>query len=294
MKQISAVLFLWSVVSAWAVAGATEIAVYPLHMETALPEATVNALKSSLQGQVYKILSEAVVANPVEVERYVQQKGEVSCWRDDGCIVALARTLQAKRVLLVSIVRTEPWIILSARVLGVDGRELRNVPVLVHTPKQDMSEDANFAEGFLELLDKLNLPELLRGRVEAPLPPPPQGLSGMRIASYTTMGVAAVGVVVGATFTVLYFDNQNKLNKLLDKDGASGSGKEEVSEALKCMQRVKDDRLYLIVGWSVAGASLATSLVLFFLSPERQQSDTAFSFVPLQGGGMLTFASSFP
>ncbi|MCL2178735.1 MAG: hypothetical protein FWC28_04945 [Proteobacteria bacterium] len=299
MKRISAWLFLWGVVSAWAVAGAAEIAVYPLHIEVELSnaKATEKALKDAFEKQILKTLStypEGVVANATEVERYIQQRGGASCWKDNGCIVALARAVKAKRVLLVSIVRTEPWFIMSARVVDWHGGEPSNIPVLVHTPNQDIAEEARFVDGFATLFEKLDVPMVLNtpvgtGRGEGEVSP--KGMSGMRVASYTTMGVAAVGAVFGTVFTVRYFKDRKELNKVIT---GGASDVEDAPNALTYTQRAKDDELFLIIGWSVAGASLATSLVLFFLSPEYKPKNSALSFAPLQGGGMLTFSTKFP
>jgi hypothetical protein len=289
MKQISALLFLWGVVSAWAMAGAAEIAVHPLHIETAPSGPTASALKQAFQEQLLKAL--AAQAEPAEVDRYLRHRGEVSCWGDDGCIVGMAKALRVNRVLLVSVVRTEPWIIMSARILDAKGAELRNIPIAVHTPNADVSEAENFADGFSALFAALELPG----------PPPPissakssapaqQGLSGMRKASYVTAGVAAVGIAVGATFTVLYFNNHNKFKKYL-KDGVSPSDKS--AEALKYMQRSQDNKLGLAIGYAAGGASLAASLVLYFLSPEAQQDNTVVSFAPLPGGVALGMTTHF-
>jgi len=291
MKHISASFFLWGVVSAWVVAGAAEIAVHPLHIETAPAGATVNALKQAFQEQVSKTLPER--ADAAEVERYLRQQGETSCWGDDGCIAAMARALRVKQVLLVSVVRTEPWIIMSARVLDAKGAELQNIPVTVYTPDPDVSEGSNFADGFLALFTALNLTGL-----SADVPAPSttkatasrEGLSSMRVASYATAGVAAVGLVTGVTFTVLFFKNNNKFKNLLREEGVSSA--ENSAEALKYMQRSQDNRLYLFAGYALGAAAAAASVTLFFLSPEYKDK-AAVSFVPLQGGGALTVAASF-
>jgi hypothetical protein len=290
MKQISALLFLWGVVSAWAMAGAAEIAAHPLHIEAAPSGMTAGTLKRVFQEQVSRAMPEQT--DIAEVERFLRQRGEASCWGDDGCIVALANAVRAKRVLLVSVVRTEPWIIMSARVLDARGAELRNIPIAVHTPDADLSESANFADGFSSLFTALNLRELLSesASLTKSQAVSQEGLSSMRIASYTAAGVAAIGIAAGVTFTALYLSDQDKYKKLLGETGVSSSDNSE--QALKYMQRSQDHRLYFIIGYSVAAAAAAASVTLFFLSPEYKTKPVV-SFIPLQGGGTLTVSAYF-
>jgi len=281
MKRIPAFLFLWSVVSSWAGAAAIEIAVHPLHIESAPPsETTLNALRQAFREQVLKALPEQI--NLVEGE-------ETACWGDDGCIVAMAKEVQASRVLLVSVVRVEPQIITSARILDAKGVELRNIPIAVHTPNPNLSEDANFADGFSVLFAALNLPVLLAAPAASTLVR--QDLSGVRFASYAMFGVSAASLAVGVTFTALYVADSGKVKKLLNEKNVSFT--EDAPEALKYMQRQRNNKRALIVGYAVGGTSLAASLVLLLLSPENKKNAPVVSFVPLQGGGALTMVASF-
>jgi len=289
MKQISALLFLWGMVSAWAMVGAAEIAVHPLHIETAPSGTTTNALKQVFRDQVFRVLPEQT--DSAEVERFLRHRGEASCWGDDGCIVALAKAVRARHVLLVSVVRTEPWIIMSARVLSDNGAELRNIPIAVHTPDADVSEIANFANGFSALFTALNLstlPTSSSSTLKAKAAAPPS-MSGMRVATWVTAGVAVAGVVTGGVFTALFYSEHDKLLKDLG-DGVSQANKSET--ALKHMRRSQDYKTMLIVGYAVGGAALATSVTLFFLSPEFRNKPTV-AFVPQQGGGTLTLSANF-
>jgi hypothetical protein len=227
-----------------------------------------------------------------EVVRFLRNRGDASCWGDDGCIVALANAVRAKRVLLVSVVRTEPWIIMSARVLDARGTEVRNIPIAVHTPDADLSESANFADGFSSLFTALNLHGLLNAPTSSTKSTvvSQEGLSSMRIASYAAAGVAAIGIATGITFTALYFSDHNKYKKLLGENNVASA--DDSGEALKYMQRSRDHGLYLVIGYSVGVAAAAASATLFFLSPEYKNKPVV-SFIPLQGGGTLTVSAHF-
>jgi len=304
MKQITAWLFLWGVVSAWATAGASEIAIHPLNIESTPSEATTSALKRIFREQIFKTLPEA--ANPIDVERFFQRRGEPSCWVDNGCVVELAKAVQSKRVLLVSVVRTEPWILMSARVLDVYGIELKSIALSRHVPNLDVSEDANFAEAFSRLFVEIDFPDLLRKPVVEPKGPPKPGpdpdpgpiptprpistgMSDMRMTAYAAMGVAGAGAVFSSIFTVLYANNIKEYNSIMGGQAATDPAKAD--EAITAMRRANDKKPYLIVGWSATGVILTTSIVLFFLSPEYQ--GPAVSFAPLPGGGALSLSGQF-
>jgi len=287
MRRILALLFMWGVVSAWATAGAAEIAVHPLHIETASAGATANALKQAFEAQLRRALPEGRTDAAV-VERFLQRRGGASCWGDEGCISAMAQTTNAQYVLLVSVVRTEPWMVMSARVLSAWGVELRNIPMHVHMPKEGMTEIANFSGGFSELFAKLELRNLQPDLK----PPDPPSMSNMRIVSYTTLGVGAAAIATGAVFTALYASSLSEYNKLqVNKDGVISVGDSEV--ALKHMQRSRDRMRFFIISYSVGAAALATGATLFFLSPEYKYK-SAVALMPLPGGGgMLSMSTRF-
>jgi len=269
-------------------AGAAETVVHPLHIEAAPSGATVSTLRQVFQEQVLKTVPEWTDFS--EVERFLRHRGVTSCWGDDGCIVAMANAVRAKRVLLVSVVRTEPWIIMSARVLDARGTELRNIPITVYTPDADMSEGANFADGFAELFKTLNLSELVQ-LPTAPKPAPaPASLSSTRIASYAVGGLAVAGVATGITFTALYFRDHAAFKRELDELGVSPV--EGADRALHLMQRCQEHKRYLLIGYSVGAAALAASMTLYFLSPEYKHKPVV-SFFPQQGGGTLAISTYF-
>jgi len=126
---------------------------HPLHIESAPSPRTVAALEQVFRQQISKMFPEQ--DSSVDVRRHFPP--EAPCWEDGSCTMVF----RAKRV-LVSVIRTEPWIVMSARVLDADKVELRNIPLFVYAPDPKLPDDANFVNGFAELFNKLDLPRLLK------------------------------------------------------------------------------------------------------------------------------------
>ncbi len=132
-------------------------------------------------------------------------------------------------------------------------------------------------------------------------PPPPKvtgGTNPLRIGSYVSFGVAALGL---ATPLILYPYQTSLEEKAHDKcptePDVDGCSPEEIKEVTDPVDRVV---LWRNVGWIAGSVAAVTGGVLFWLSMDEspapsQPADTAWRFdaQPLDGGGMFSVSGAF-
>ncbi len=195
----------------------------------------------------------------------------------------------------------------TGRVVNQDGLQVR-APVRVTAPlKGNLTDSARGALGqLLAKLDLSSLPPVLAGaraqaahdapappvsppeaRLELPPPPPPppaeRGTSSLRVAAWTTGGLAVVagGVAAGFGFSALSAKGS------LPADG-------HLSDAQAHTQVSVNQGAAVALGAGIAaGVLAASSIALFAVSAPGDGATGALALTPAPGGATLTVSGRF-
>jgi hypothetical protein len=255
-------------------------------------------------------------AQPEAVSRFLEK--HPGC-EDDACLAALARAAGAERALFVSV---SPYIrepLFSAQLISKSGAEVdaRTVSVL----KKGRRIDAVIKEGLETLMAqvKFNAPEpaaptvttrppeienpdaptrhaavavpptalanpAAPGPVSGPAARPP---SGLRIASYVTVGAGVLALAGAATVALASRTDRAKLEQLSDGSGNRPPTPEALALHDSLSSRTTLTNLLLIGG----GAALAAGGAMFLLS--RPSTEPVVSLAAGPGGAAAFVAGHF-
>jgi hypothetical protein len=263
-----------------------------------------------------------------DVEAFLEERGG-SCKAEIPCLRDLGYATQAHYILTGTMMRADTVYKADARVILVDGTEVKKVSVRVERVSKT-SEEANALAVYEQLFAELNLESLPPHPPGLSLVPPTiiieekeklvdrpvvlipgQGvvdqaeveeklsreMSPMRKASYALLGVGAGTAAVGGVFALLANkDHRHHKKYLAEGTDRSIKADEDPVAAQKLIDRLSMQKTVAIVAFSVATAATATGLTLFFISPERyvKRSKVNVGLAPAAGGAVLSLQGTFP
>jgi len=252
-----------------------------------------------------------------EIEAFLKTQGG-SCRNNDKCLRDLGYATETYYMLSVQMMgvrdenEAEVSFTINARILRVDGREVKRVGVTQNRVSKT-SVAANAVAAYKQLFEKLMLDSLPPQPRGVSLVPPEiekvmvtrvvpeghyrvpgygilnekqlkvlvsQGMTTTRKASYSLMGVAGVTAGAGAAFSIMAQSKINTYDKKYvqpDTNGRVVRSDEHVDlkEVVDFTKSFNNYKTTYIVLYSVAGAAAITGITLFFISPESYAKASA-------------------
>jgi len=264
-----------------------------------------------------------------EVEGFLEAH-QGSCKNETRCLRDLGYATRAHYILVASMLRTENLYTLRARVMMVNGEEVKRVPLDMERVSK-ISEEANAMAVYAKLFEELKLESLPPHPAGVSLEPPikeevkvlvpvhhdreivrmpdgtlkprdeveellSQGMSPTRQASYVFMGVSGATVLAGTVFALLAHSNSRYYKREYSAGPPSYNLRADVDVATseKLKKQIRWQQATSIISFSVATAAAATGVTLFFISPERGKNRLKAGLVPTQGGAVLSLQGVFP
>jgi len=273
-----------------------------------------------------------------EVAEFLAQRAEGSCRNNDKCLRDLGYATETYYILSVQMMgvrdenEVEVSFILNARVLRVDGQEMRRVSVTQNRVSKT-SVAANAVAAYERLFKELMLEDLPPQPRGVSLVPPrietvteikvvpeghysipgygilsesqlkellSQGMTPTRKSAYALWGVAGAAVVTGTVFALLAGKNRQKYDinfssEYSSKDRSVVSHDRDMTAGKKLRQCISTQQTVSISAFSVAAAAAIAGTVLFFISPESYYKPTlSVGFRPTNGGAMFSLQGVFP
>ena len=255
----------------------------------------------------------------VEVEAFLETHGG-SCKNETRCLRDLGYATRAHYILAGSMLRTENIYTVHARIVMVNGEEVKRVSLDMERVSK-VSEEANAVAVYDKLFEELKLESLPRSPADVSLEPPekeivketvietetvvrmPDGrlqskeelraelnrsMSPVRKSAYVMWGVAGASALTGTTFALMANHNSKKFRNAYNHN--SGPDNLLLEEASTFRKKVSTQKTASIVAFSVAAASAIAGTTLFFISPERYLVGLA----PTEGGAVLSIQGVFP
>ena len=249
-----------------------------------------------------------------DVEKFLEGRGG-SCnnklENEFECLKALGKATKVPYILTGEIYRFGNVYTVFARIIRVDGQEVKRVGPLEVQSVSKPSEAANVGPVYEKLLDELKL-ESLDPQPDMPLEEEtetgnqsvktptgsekdeglPPKMSPMRTTSYVLWGVAGATALTGTVSALLANHNHKKFQSTY----TPGTYDEfALAKALALRQKVSIPKTISIVAFSVATAATVAGTTLFFLSPERHvKKSVSLGLAPTAGGAVLSIQGVFP
>jgi len=258
----------------------------------------------------------------VMVKEFLEARGG-SCNNETSCLRDLGYATRASYVLVASMFRTENTYAVHARIVGVNGVEVKQVSLNVESVSKT-SQEANAMAVYGQLLEELMLESL-------PLHPPGvslerpavvveevtktkesevvpdrgfqpeeklleernRGMSPMRKGAYVMWGVAGATAVTGTAFALLAnhnFNNYKKNYADIENPRVAGANT-DLAATLELQKKFSTQKTISIIAFSVAAAAAIAGTTLFFLSPEQSLN---VGFAPTEGGVVFSIQGVFP
>jgi hypothetical protein len=226
----------------------------------------------------------------------LEQQGG-TCFESDSCLGRIARALEARCVVAVSMTAFGPTLRVSARIVEPDGTVPRHGQVREGLEAGKLREEGRRAV-LATALAKLDWKAMrtapppepaAQARVSVPPPARPVERSGgppmLRLASYA---LAGAGVAALGTGVVVHLGAGADAKRLAEALRTPDGG--DTSQALHRSLRTRA----AVTPWLVGGgaAALAAGGLLFLLSPD-EPSSTSASVVPTQAGASVVLTGEF-
>jgi len=113
------------------------------------------------------------------------------------------------------------------------------------------------------------------------------GVSGMRIASYVSMGVGVVGLGVGTAFAVKAANKRSEADGICSHTGAFSCPTGSRAQVEQLDSEADKAKNVSIVGFIVGGVGVATGITLFVLSPKSgSKSASLMPWIGLNSAGV--------
>ncbi len=234
------------------------------------------------------------------VREFLAQDPQGSCASKELCLVALARHTRASHALLVTL--APPTLVLSATVVGADGKLVRSVAPRPFPKQSGLSRPEQIRQALRALLAELDLPHLppisqnqsIPAEPAEPAPPVPGGGrdgQGLRIGAYAAGGTAvALGILSVVSFSSAASD-ASRLSTLTREGRLPAEGTVEHEQALALNRSIGAKNVTGVASAIGAGALGAAAVALYLLAPSE---DLAVAGAVGRDGGAIVVRIPLP